>query len=468
MKDNNIKNAFKAGIWYTISTLLVKSISIISTPLYTRLMSTADYGISATFNTWYALLFIICSLNVGYSIGRAKIDFKDDFDNYIGALQIICACITSILFGIIFLFFPQMKSLIGLDKTAVICLYIYVLFGTVVSIYQGKYRFLYQYKQNIVISVFISIATVIFSLLFIVILPQKYMGKIVGTTLPMLILGIMFWIVAIKNKTLSIKKEYYTYALAFSIPLIVHSLSIYVLGQSDRLMIKYFCGDHFVGIYSLIYQYAILITLITNSINQAWNPWFHDNYALKNYELIKEKVIPLIAFGCYIGIGCIAVAPEAIKILGGEQYMSGLQAVLPIALGVVIEFVYTQYVIIEMHLKKTTYVSIGTVVAAIINVLLNYLCIPRFGYIAAAYTTLVSYFMLLMMHHFISRKVLGVHIYKDKLIYAMLTITVLTGIILSNLYYHIFIRYIIIVGISVIFLVYNKEFIIDKIRRKSR
>lgn len=98
--------------------------------------------------------------------------------------------------------------------------------------------------------------------------------------------------------------------------------------------------------------YAILITLITNSINQAWNPWFHDNYALKNYELIKEKVIPLIAFGCYIGIGCIAVAPEAIKILGGEQYMSGLQAVLPIALGVVIEFVYTQYVIIEMHLKR--------------------------------------------------------------------------------------------------------------------
>ena len=140
MNDNNIKNAFKAGIWYTISTLLVKSISIISTPLYTRLMSTADYGISATFNTWYALLFIICSLNVGYSIGRAKIDFKDDFDNYIGALQIICACITSILFGIIFLFFPQMKSLIGLDKTAVICLYIYVLFGTVVSIYQGKYN----------------------------------------------------------------------------------------------------------------------------------------------------------------------------------------------------------------------------------------------------------------------------------------------------------------------------------------
>ena len=56
MNDNNIKNAFKAGIWYTISTLLVKSISIISTPLYTRLMSTADYGISATFNTWYALL----------------------------------------------------------------------------------------------------------------------------------------------------------------------------------------------------------------------------------------------------------------------------------------------------------------------------------------------------------------------------------------------------------------------------
>ena len=112
--------------------------------------------------------------------------------------------------------------------------------------------------------------------------------------------------------------------------------------------------------------------------------------------------------------------------------MSGLQAVLPIALGVVIEFVYTQYVIIEMHLKKTTYVSIGTVVAAIINVLLNLFMYSKIWLYCGSIYNLVSYFMLLMMHHFISRKVLGVHIYKDKLIYAMLTITVLTGIILSN------------------------------------
>ena len=467
MSDNSMKNAFKAGIWYTVSTLLVKSISIISTPLYTRLMSTSDYGISATFNTWYALLSIICSLNVGYSVGRAKVDFKGKFEKYIGALQVICATVTMALFGLIFILFEPFQSIIGLNRKSVIWLFLYVLFGTIVSINQGKYRFRYQYKQNIFISFFISIATIIFSLVFIVMLPEKYMGKIIGTALPMVILGVYFWVSSIKNKNITLKREFYSYALAFSVPLIVHSLSIYVLGQSDRLMIKYFCGDDFVGIYSLVYQYAILITLVTNSVNQAWNPWFHDNYALGNYAVIGKKVNPLILLGCYIGIGCVGIAPEAVHILGGKNYLDGLSAVLPIALGVIIEFVYTQYVIIEMHLKKTKYVSLGTGIAAVINLALNYVCIPRFGYIAAAYTTLVSYLVLLMMHHFITRMVLHIHLYQDKKIYVMIIVTFGICFGLSMLYGYAVYRYLILAIMTLAFALYNKEFILNKIKRRK-
>lgn len=467
MNDNNVKNAFKAGIWYTVSTLLIKSISIISTPLYTRLMSTSDYGISATFNTWYALLSIICSLNVGYSIGRAKVDFGEKFEKYIGALQVICATVTIVLFGLFFIVLEPFQSIIGLNRKSVFWLFLYVLFGTIVSINQGKYRFRYQYKQNIFISFFISIATIVFSLLFIMMLPEKYMGKIIGTALPIVILGIYFWGNSIKNKNITLKREFFSYALVFSIPLIIHSLSIYVLGQSDRLMIKYFCGNDFVGIYSLVHQYAILITLVTNSINQAWNPWFHDNYALGNCVLIREKVTPLILLGCYIGVGCVGIAPEAIRILGGENYLDGLGAVVPITLGVIIEFVYTQYIIIEMHLKKTKYVSLGTGIAAVINLALNYICIPKFGYIAAAYTTLVSYLVLLIIHHVITRMVLHIHLYQDKKMYVMIITTMCVCFGLSMIYDYAIYRYLILVIMTFAFALYNKEFILNKIKGRK-
>ena len=464
--NNNTKgmeNAFKAGVWYIISTMLVKSIAIVSTPLYTRMMSTSDYGIAATFNTWYALLSIICSLNVGYSIGRAKVDFKTEFNSYITNLQVICSVVTGAIFFVIFIFFDPLQNVIGLDKTSVFLLFLYVLFGTIVSVYQGKYRFSYQYKQNIAISIFVSVSTVAFSLILIGIMPQKYLGKIIGTVLPVAFLGVFLWLTSFKNGQFKIQAKYCKYALAFSVPLIVHSLSIYVLGQSDRLMIRYFCGDDAVGIYSLIYQYAILVSLITNAINQAWNPWFHDNYALKNFGLIKSKIVPLLVLGGYIGIGCVAIAPEAIRLLGGEKYLGGLNAVLPIAMGVVLEFVYTQYVIIEMHLKKTKYVSIGTGIAAIINLVLNYLLSPRYGYSAAAYTTLFSYFILLLLHHYITRFKLKVHLYRDGQIYGIVFIMGILATLFAGIYEFVVLRYVLLIIVSLFFLVYNKEFIANKI-----
>ena len=74
-KENRGKQALKSGVWYTISSISVKAILIITTPLFTRLMTTAEYGASSTFTTWFTVLNVICSLNLWYSVGRAKLDF---------------------------------------------------------------------------------------------------------------------------------------------------------------------------------------------------------------------------------------------------------------------------------------------------------------------------------------------------------------------------------------------------------
>ena len=458
--------AFLSVLLYTISTLLVISISIISTPFYTRMMSTADYGISATFNTWYSLLSIICSLNVSYSIGRAKIDFGPKFEKFISALQIICSVATGVIFSVIFILYDSCKDIIGLNKKAVFVLFVYLLFGTVVTLYQCLYRFRYQYKQNIYISIFITVSTVVVSLVLISCFSEKYMGKILGTTVPVVILGLYFWTKIFCCKTVPNRDEFKTfskYALAYSAPLIVHSLSIYVLGQSDRLMVKYYCGDSVAGIYSLAYQYALLISLVINAVNSAWNPWFHDNYALKNFSSIREKIVPFLILGCFLGVGCVAVAPEAINILGGKEYIEGVHAVFPICMGVITEFVYSQYVIIEMHLKKTRYTSLGTFIASLLNLLLNWIFIPKYGFVAAAYTTFISYMVLLFMHYYIIRVVLKVHLYQDRIIYSILIGLIGISWCFTKFYSFILFRYLAVIVLIVLFILYNKKFILEKL-----
>ena len=75
--------ALKAGVWYLISNIVVKAISVITTPIFTRLMSTVEYGTVQTFISWHTLLLPIFTLSLTYSIGRAKLDFPDKLDDYI-------------------------------------------------------------------------------------------------------------------------------------------------------------------------------------------------------------------------------------------------------------------------------------------------------------------------------------------------------------------------------------------------
>ena len=76
MQENLGSKAFKAGVWYTVSNVATKAILVLTTPIFTRMMSVNDYGITATFTSWYTLLSTFCTLNLTYSIGRAKIDFS--------------------------------------------------------------------------------------------------------------------------------------------------------------------------------------------------------------------------------------------------------------------------------------------------------------------------------------------------------------------------------------------------------
>ena len=101
-KTESGERILKAGVWYTISTVFVKAISVITMPIYTRLLSAHDYGIASTFSSWYSLMLIVCSLDLEMSIGRAKQDYGIGLKKYVGSLQVLSG-----LFSMIFLLFAS-------------------------------------------------------------------------------------------------------------------------------------------------------------------------------------------------------------------------------------------------------------------------------------------------------------------------------------------------------------------------
>ena len=454
--------ALKAGVWYVVSTVVVRMITVVTTPIFTRIMSTEEYGAVATFSSWYSILLTVFTLNLTYSVGRAKLDFPGKLDEYIGSVQLLSLFVSTVICLLGLTSLRQVAALLSLSTTATLLLFVYLISAPVVSFVQNGYRYRYQYKQNIAIAIFIAVSTVLLSLALIFCLPgDRSQLRMIGIVVPHLLLGAVFWVRSIRRGWVKINLEYWKYGAKLSVPLVLHAISLHILAQSDRIFITKICGSSYTAIYSLVYSYGMLISTLMSAMADGWLPWFHDNYFAKNFLLIKTNARYMAALCSYIGLACIAVAPEVIYILGGEAYADGIQCVLPIVLGIVCQQIYTHYVNIELHLKRTYFVSAGTIFAAVINMVLNAIFIPKYGYVAAAYTTFFSYIVLLLAHFFITRTVLHVKLYDDLFLFGCVAVVSMASLILVRTYDSTGIRYAL-VGIGFLsFILAFRKFILQ-------
>lgn len=456
--------ALKAGVWYVISSILVRMISVITTPIFTRLLSTEEYGIVSTFSSWYSMFLIIYTLNLNISIGRAKLDYPDKLEDYIGSMQLLSLIVSLIISGILAIFIKPISEFLELPIMATGFLLIYLIASPSISFYQSGYRYNYQYKQNIGIAWYVALSTVCLSLLLIYLVDyNNAVLRIAGLVAPYVVLAFIFWFLTFKNKHAKFSMEYWKYGLKISLPMILHSISLSILSQSNRIIISKNYGNEIVALFSLVQNYASLLMVVTDAINQGWQPWFHDNYDVEN-DSVKRNANFLTVLLCYIGLACVAIGPEAVYILGGKPYMEAVACVPPLIAAVICQCLYTHYINIEIHLKKTKYAAIGTIVAAILNVGINLFVIPCFGYIASAYVTFGCYCVLLILHWVITTFVLKSRVYNNKFILISMTITAMICFLLTLTYDYLVVRWVIIAVGFLSFLFVFRRFILNIIK----
>ncbi len=439
MNDDKEKGSkvVKSSIWYTIANVSIRAVAIITTPIYTGMLTTADYGRANTFNSWIDVFNVFACLCVVYSIGRAKLDFPDRFDEYMSSLQGLSSSFGFILLVLAFIFRESLSGWIHYEVPLAVGLFAYLCVAPSVEYMMQKCRYEYRYKENILISVITCVGQVALSILLMLLFnDRRYIGKILGVMLPTAIMGIVFYIRFIVKGKVFYNREYWTYALKIGLPMIPHALALILLAQMDRIMIKGICGDGDAGLYIFGYSFATLLMIFTNAIGQAYLPWFNETLFDGERDRIRQIQKKLVLLGCFLSFGFIAVSPEALMILSisNNSYWIAKYVVPPIVLGTLAQYFYTNYVNVEIFCKKTSIIAMGSCLAALINYILNYAFIPRFGYIAAAYTTFASYIVLMLMHYIMVRFVLKEQVYDDLYMFAAMLVMTLIGILYLLLY----------------------------------
>ena len=182
-KYNTLSLAARASIWAFIASVAQKGIAILSTPLFTRILSPEDYGQFALYQSWHDIFIIFTSLNVfNYATYSAMKEFKDK-DGFISTAQTLVTFLTLICMAVYVIVHLFLGDVIGFSLPIVILLFIDLLFFAVYSLWSAKERYDYKYKVLTILSLLIGFTGPIFSLVLLKYLPNKGLGRIYGVAL---------------------------------------------------------------------------------------------------------------------------------------------------------------------------------------------------------------------------------------------------------------------------------------------
>ncbi len=431
MKEINYK---KASIFYLFGNLFTKGISFLTVPIFTRLLTTSDYGVVTTYNSWIAIISMVIGFALHMSIRAAFVDYRDVYDDFVSVTTTF-----TIESGLVLTAIVCLLSNFTVQNMSVVLIFLCMLQGLSDALIQNYSMYLmmqYRYKFRTVLMVLPNLLAAMISIFVIkfVLKHQLYLGRIIPTALVNVFFGVIIIILVYRKSRALFNYSYLKYGLSISAPLVLHGIALNILSQSDRIMITSLANVSQTGIYSLIYNFGMLATVITTALDGIWVPWFTQKYQNNNREDINNKVLDYVHLITYAMIGLLLVGPEVVKFLAPHKYWAGITIIPPIVLANYIIFIYTLYVNVEHYHKKTLYITINTIIAAISNLILNFIFIPHFGYVAAAYTTLVSYGIALLFHARYSRKL-------DKELYPIIVfIPSLFRILVSTLIFYVFIN----------------------------
>ena len=397
-------NYKKASTFYLFGSLFNKGIAFFTVPIFTRLLSTSDYGIVTTYNSWISILAMLVGFALHTGIRIAFVDYKEEMKDFM-ATTTTFTLMSGGLLSVAIIFVSRLISF-ELNTTLIILCLLQSIATALVEDYSMYLMMQYRYKFRTVLMILPNLISVILSVIAIKYLLTKdlYIGRIVPTALTVIIFGILVCVLVYSKSRCFLNRDYLKYALSFSLPLILHGIALNILSQSDRTMITWLADSSQTGIYSLIYNFSMIATVITTSLEGIWVPWFYNKLQKKIYDEINVVAKDYINLMTYCMIGVIMVGPEVVKLLASSNYWDGIKIIPPVVLSNFIIFAYTLYVNIEHYHKKTKGITFNTVIAAITNIILNLLLIPRYGYVAAAFTTLVSYLVSFVLHAYKSKK----------------------------------------------------------------
>ena len=403
-KTENSPNAIKMTAAFLVCNIIQKGIAFLTIPVFARMLSTEQMGLVTVYLSWMEILTVFLTLQLPYgSFSKAMVKFENRRDEYTSAVEGICVILSGVFLILLIPFGKAISNFARIPVYLFVLMTAEILASAGLLFWSGKQRFEYKYIAVVIVTLIVSLLSPLFQLFLIQSAGDKGLAKIVGNSVIVISFGgTIFLLNIIKGKRL-FSKEFWKYAFSFNIPLLPYYLSQIVFNTSDRIIIDDLCGKDKAGIYGVVYNISYVLVFVINSFNNAYTPWFFQRLKSKNIAKNRELSIYVAVILLVPILLLILFAPELVGLIGGANYVESVLVVPSVSLSILLLF-YTQvFVNYEFYYEKKKLLVLSSILAAVINIILNYACIPVWGYVVAGYTTFFSYFVLMLINYIAAR-----------------------------------------------------------------
>lgn len=434
---------YQAGL-YILADVLQKGLAFILIPLYTFFLTPADYGILSITMAFSGVLSIIYLQSFEAVFNRFYFDFEKEEErrHYYGSAWIFLFFFVLILSLII----DQIGSAhnilvfqnISYKPYLRLALWTVMITNATILLPRALFRVKEKAWQFGVLNLSLAIVTSSLIIYFVAVKKEGVLGSLKGSLLGSLIVAAPCLVIIFKNINWCIHFSHIKNSLDFAVPLIPHLFSLWALNLSDRFILERYVSLKDIGIYGLGYQLASVLQIVAFSATNAISPFYYRTAANSHdaQTLLPRVATYYLFFLAWGAIALTGLSSDILRLIAADKSFHEAYRVIPwVVFGFFARGFYFVFVMAVYYSKNLKLMSVITIIALGVNVVLNFIFIPRYGYVAAAVTTFIAFAVQAAAMYFYAQKCYPLKYETRRLLHLALSLLAIS-IVLWNLSFY--------------------------------
>nr|MBQ8890433.1 oligosaccharide flippase family protein [Clostridia bacterium] len=398
----------RASIWYIVSSAFAKSVGVVGTPIFTRLLSPAEYGVYPHYTTWFSLFAAIATLELsGSVIYRGLQQFSYKKAGFISAATGLSLCSILVFSLLYFTFSAIFGNFTGFGAGMMSLMLIHIALNSIVNIYTAGCRYEYKYKSVALSGGLVALCTPVLSFLLIRGLGFGGVGRVLSAAVVTGSVAIFFLYRIISHSRGLYNREIWRYLLKTALPLLPHYVSTALILRIGEIVLRRAHGNEALAKYSVAMSVGLSLTVITNGLLSALAPWMLRKIKSAELSVVRELLYSSLKGLSLICLLILTVVPETIGIIAPAAYSDALVAVYPLALSVIPMFLSGAVVSCEAYFERGAATSLPSLVTAALTLISTVIVIPRVDFRFSALFLLLSYLSLAGLNILLFRRLSG-------------------------------------------------------------